>query len=119
MKKKFTIIIMFLGIFIAVRILCKPADASIEGTVLEKNETTFMLETDNLNQIVCDWPKNYDTSQIEINDKITVYFNGEILETYPERIKGKIKIKKEKSWCRLIPAFLFVDKTSNLLFFDF
>lgn len=94
MKKKFTIIIMFLGIFIAVRILCKPTDASIEGTVLEKNETTFMLETDNLNQIVCDWPKNYDTSQIEINNKITVYFNGEILETYPARIKGTIKIKK-------------------------
>lgn len=94
MKKKLTIIIMFLGIFIAVRILCKPADASIEGTVLEKNETTFMLKTDNLNQIVCDWPKNYDTSQIEINDKITVYFNGEILETYPALIKGTIKIKK-------------------------
>lgn len=94
MKKKLTIIIMFLGIFIVVRILCKPADASIEGTVLEKNETTFMLETDNLNQIVCDWPKNYDTSQIEINDNITVYFNDEILETYPARIKGTIKIKK-------------------------
>ena len=98
MKKKLasTIIILFviLGIFVVVRTLCKPANASIEGTVLEKNETTFMLETDNLNQIVCDWPKNYDTSQIEINDKITVYFNGEILETYPSRIKGTIKIKK-------------------------
>ena len=94
MKKKLasTIIILFviLGIFVVVRTLCKPANASIEGTVLEKNETTFMLETDNLNQIVCDWPKNYDTSQIEI----TVYFNGEILETYPARIKGTIKIKK-------------------------
>lgn len=98
MKKKLasTIIILFviLGIFVVVRTLCKPANANIEGTVLEKNETTFMLETDNLNQIVCDWPKNYDTSQIEINNKITVYFNGKILETYPARIKGTIKIKK-------------------------
>ncbi len=101
MKKKFTIsiilILAILGIFVVVRTLCKPADASIEGTVLDKYETTFMLETDTLNQIVCDWPKNYDTSQIEINDKITVYFNGEILETYPERIQGTIKIKKEKN----------------------
>lgn len=98
MKKKFTISIILilatLGIFVVVRTLCKPADASIEGTVLEKDETTFMLETDTIDQIVCDWPKNYDTSQIKINDKITVYFNGEILETYPARIKGKIKIKK-------------------------
>ena len=101
MKKKFTIsiilILAILGIFVVVRTLCKPADASIEGTVLDKYETTFMLETDTLNQIVCDWPKNYDTSQIEIKDKITVYFNGEILETYPERIQGTIKIKKEKN----------------------
>ena len=86
MKKKLasTIIILFviLGIFVVVRTLCKPANASIEGTVLEKNETTFNC------------PKNYDISQLEINDKITVYFNGEILETYPARIKGTIKIKK-------------------------
>lgn len=98
MKKKLasTIIILFviLGIFVVVRTLCKPADASIEGTVLDKYEKAFMLEADTLNQIVCSWPKNYDTSQIEINDKITVYFNGEILETYPTRIQGTIKIKK-------------------------
>ena len=68
MKKKFTIsiilILAMLGIFVVVRTLCKPADASIEGTVLEKDETTFMLETDTIDQIVCDWPKNYDTSHI-------------------------------------------------------
>ena len=41
MKKKFTIsiilILAMLGIFVVVRTLCKPADASIEGTVLEKD----------------------------------------------------------------------------------
>lgn len=99
MKKKLTIIIILifgiLGIFVVVRTLCKPEDFSIEGKVTEKYEKAFMLvETDTSKKIVCSWPKNYDTSQIEINDKITVYFNGEILETYPAQINGTVKIKK-------------------------
>ena len=92
MKKKLAVIIIFIfGIFIVVGNLCKPTDFSIEGKVIEK---AFLLETDTSDKILCNCPKNYDISQLEINDKITVYFNGKILETYPAQIKKTTKIKK-------------------------
>lgn len=95
MKKKLAVIIIFIfGIFIVVGNLCKPTDFSIEGKVMEKYEKAFLLETDTSDKILCNCPKNYDISQLEINDKITVYFNGKILETYPAQIKKTTKIKK-------------------------
>ena len=52
------------------------------------------MKIDMAKQIVTYYAKNYDISQLEINDKITVYFNGKILETYPAQIKKTTKIKK-------------------------
>ena len=87
MKKKLAVIIIFIfGIFIVVGNLCKPTDFSIEGKVIEKYEKAFLLETDTSDKILCNCPKNYDISQLEIN--------GKILETYPAQIKKTTKIKK-------------------------
>ena len=95
MKKKLAVIIIFIfGIFIVVGNLGKKTGVRIEGKVKEKYEKAFLLETDTSDKILCNCPKNYDISQLEINDKITVYFNGKILETYPAQIKKTTKIKK-------------------------
>lgn len=80
--------------------MCKPTDFSIEGKVIEKYEKAFLLETDTSDKILCNCPKNYDISQLEINDKITVYFNGKILETYPAQIKKQPKSKIIKNSCK-------------------
>ena len=57
------------------------------GTVKEKEEETVTVCIDTNREIVCNWPEHFEKSSIKVGDKVWLWYENGIQETFPEIIK--------------------------------
>lgn len=65
----------------------------LEGTVVEKNDTFFMIDTKE-GLLSGGYPTNFVVSDIKTGDRVKVYYTGVVLERYPARIHTVTKIER-------------------------
>lgn len=68
------------------------AEPMLEGTVVEKTDTFFMIDTKE-SLLSGGYPTNFVVSDIKTGDRVKVYYTGVVLETYPEQIHTVTKIE--------------------------
>lgn len=68
------------------------AEPMLEGTVVEKTDTFFMIDTKE-SLLSGGYPTNFVVSDIKTGDRVKVYYTGVVLETYPEKIHTVTKIE--------------------------
>ena len=66
---------------------------TLEGTVVEKNDNSFMTDTE-YGLMDVHKPDNFVDPGIVAGDRIKIYYRGGILEIYPSRFEEVVKIEK-------------------------
>lgn len=75
-------------------------NATIEAIVVKVNENSLLaMEIENGNELYSVGLKNFKNIEFEKNQKILIYFSGDVMTSYPAQLSniGKIEITEKKS----------------------
>lgn len=89
------VILLFIVVILALISFQLKMAKTLEGTVIKISETHFKILTDKDTEFVIPLLLLENNDKIVQGDLVIIYYEGDILETVPSRIKGikKIKIK--------------------------
>lgn len=86
-------VIILCAVFVGVK-KHKTDEKYLVGTIIEKSDRTFTISNAS-GEIVCTFPKNYDLSKIKEGDDVKIFYEGEVTETSPMRIREVTKVELE------------------------